>query len=183
MGEVRFISETNPVRGSHAYQQSFQLWVSQKDVFFPKLVVLLSSPDHQSLLLALLPLNSLITSDYSKTLDVPTTKNQMITINEAGRSIGWASMSFPLWIDSLVQVLCENADKIRWCPIRHETRVVVNENAHFPRDLVNHKKRWYTFCWLRQVVLTTDLLKCPPVYWWKISVYVFQCFTVHFSIQ
>jgi len=49
--------------------------VSQKDVLFPKLVVPLKSPEQHFLLLASMPLMSLITPDYNTTLDVPRVKN------------------------------------------------------------------------------------------------------------
>jgi len=64
VGEVSFTSEANLVSGSHAFQQNFHLCGSQKDVLFPKLMVSLNSPEQHSLLLDLMPLNSLITSDY-----------------------------------------------------------------------------------------------------------------------
>lgn len=104
----------------------------------PELMVSLKSPEQHFLLLALMPLNSPITSDYSTTSDVPTAKNQVITINEASRSIGWVSTFFLLWNESLAQVLCENADKIRWRPIRHETHVLSLTKHTFSKRPVNN---------------------------------------------
>jgi hypothetical protein len=107
-------------------KRNFHLYLSQKNVLFPKPMVSLRSPEQLYQLLALMPLNSLITCDYNMTSDVLPAKNQVITINEACRSVDWVSTSFLLWAESLVQVLCENGNKIMWCPIRHETHVLSN---------------------------------------------------------
>jgi hypothetical protein len=41
-------------------------------------------------------------------------------------------------VKSLVQMMSDNKEKIRRCPIVHEPRVVADEEAHVPRVFINH---------------------------------------------
>jgi hypothetical protein len=52
-----------------------------------------------------------------------------------------ASASFPLFTQSLVQVLLDNEENMSSCPIMHESRVDVDEEAYVPRVQVNHSPK------------------------------------------
>jgi hypothetical protein len=47
----------------------------------------------------------------------PQPKIQMIKVRGSCRSVVGASASYPLFTKSLVQVLSDNVEKMRWCPI------------------------------------------------------------------
>jgi hypothetical protein len=44
--------------------------------------------------------------------------------------VDWASASWPLFTESLVQVLSDNAETMRWCPILHEPYVFLFMKRH-----------------------------------------------------
>jgi hypothetical protein len=43
----------------------------------------------------------------------------------------WASASYPLFTESLVQVLSDGAEKMKWCPITHEPHVLLMKGHMF----------------------------------------------------
>jgi hypothetical protein len=84
-----------------------------------KLRVSLGSPDRHSLLVAVIPPSLWSPLNTPKVLGVPTAKHP----EDWGQD--WVSASYPLSTESLVQVLSDNADKMRWCPIMHERHVLL----------------------------------------------------------
>jgi hypothetical protein len=59
-------------------------------------------------------------------------KFQKRNVRESCRPVDWASTSYPLFPGGLVQVLPDNGENMRWCPIMHEACVVVDEEALVP---------------------------------------------------
>jgi hypothetical protein len=52
-----------------------------------------------------------------KALGVPTTKIKRIKVIKSCRPVDLASTSYPLFTKSLVELLSDNAEKMRWFPI------------------------------------------------------------------
>jgi hypothetical protein len=61
---------------------------------------------------------------------VPRAKSQRITVRRPCRPVDWAPASYPLFTESLVQVLSNNAETLRWCPIMHEPHVLPLVKRH-----------------------------------------------------
>jgi hypothetical protein len=76
----------------------------------------------------------------------PQPKIQRIKVTGSCRPADWASIFYPLFIENLVQVMSDNAENMRWCPIMHEPCVVVVEEAHVPTVLVNHSPKTKVQC-------------------------------------
>jgi hypothetical protein len=81
----------------------------------------------------------LIIAEYTKVFTCPHSQNSrgLREWDHAGQLTG-SSVTYPLFIKNLVQVLSNNEEKMRWCPIMHDPHVVVDEEAHVPSILVNH---------------------------------------------
>jgi hypothetical protein len=60
----------------------------------------------------------------------PQPKIQRIKIREVCRPVDWASTSYPMLTESLVQVLSDNAEKMKRCPIMHEPHVLSLMKRH-----------------------------------------------------
>jgi hypothetical protein len=60
----------------------------------------------------------------------PQPKIQRIEVKGSCRPGDWASASCSLFTESLVQVLSDNAEKMRWCPIMHEPHVLSLMERH-----------------------------------------------------
>jgi hypothetical protein len=71
----------------------------------------------------------------------PQAKLQMIKGTGSCISVDWASVSYLLFIESLVQVLPKNVEKIRCCPVLHDPCVVADEEARVSRVPVNHSPK------------------------------------------
>jgi hypothetical protein len=64
----------------------------------------------------------------------PPPKMYRIQVRGLCRPVDWASMSYPLFMESLVQMLSDNAEKIRWCPIMHESHVLSLMKRHMLQE-------------------------------------------------
>jgi hypothetical protein len=49
---------------------------------------------------------------------------QRVRVRRSCRPVDWTTASYPLFSESVVQVLSDNAEKMSWCPIRHEPHVL-----------------------------------------------------------
>jgi hypothetical protein len=88
---------------------------------------------------------------------------QRIKVRRSCRPVDWVSASHPLFTESLVQVLCDSAEKTRWCPTMHEP-LVIDEETYVPRVLVNHIPKRY---WDMNVLIIC--LGTSSVYWSQLS--------------
>ena len=94
---------------------------TQGSVPFQKFLVSLQSSDNHSLLIVVIPLSHWSALDTQKSLRVPTAKNP----DDPGQGIVQAPTPNPLLAASLVQVMSENSEKIRRCPIIYKRNVCV----------------------------------------------------------
>jgi hypothetical protein len=64
---------------------------------------------------------SMLGAEHTKAFRCPQCqKAQIIEVRGSFRPVDWASASYPMFTESLIQVLSDNAEKVRWCPIMHE---------------------------------------------------------------
>jgi hypothetical protein len=128
-GDIGVISTEVALCGSHAFQHSFQLFVAQRCALCRKYLVSLDSPNRHSLLV-LMPLIHWSALNTPKSLDTPTAKIQRIKAKGSCRPVDWASASYPLLTEGLVQVLSDRAEKMWWCPIMLEPDVLSLMKRH-----------------------------------------------------
>jgi hypothetical protein len=131
MGDVRVISATDTVRGSHAFQHNFQPIVAQRCA--------LQSHDRHSLLVAVIPVSHWSALNEPKPLGVPTAKSP----EDWGQEIVQAS-----WLDLRVLSTVHRKSSLGgvWQCGENEvmphhawtTCVVADEEAHVPRVLLHH---------------------------------------------
>jgi hypothetical protein len=164
-GDVRVISTADAPCGSHAFQHNFQLFIAQRCALCRKCLVSLVSPYRHSLLVAVIPLNHWSALNTSTNLMYPQRqkKIQMIKVRGSCRPVGWASASYPLFTERLVQVLCDNAKKMNWCPIMHEPQILSSMKIYKFQEYrqIIRQTQWYT----ARVSLsgkTTGLKSCSP---------------------
>jgi hypothetical protein len=67
---------------------------------------------------------------------------QRIKVRRSCRPVDWASAPYPPFTESLVQVLSDSAEKMRWCPIMHGPRVLSLMKRHMFQEYTTI--RWYT---------------------------------------
>jgi hypothetical protein len=120
MGDVRLIPTADALCGSRAFQHNFQPFVAQRWPLCRKSPVSRESPERNSLPVAVIPQSHWLTLNTPKSFGVPTAKLQRNEVRRLCRPVDWASASYPLFAESLVQVLSNNAEETRWCPIAHE---------------------------------------------------------------
>jgi hypothetical protein len=102
----------------------FNSFVAQRCALYQKFLVSLESPERHSLLVPAITLSRWAARNSPKSLDVSTAKTQRIKVRGSCRPVDWASSSHPLFTEILVRVLCDNVQKMRWCPIIHEPHVL-----------------------------------------------------------
>jgi hypothetical protein len=141
MGDVHVISTADALCGSHAVQHNFQLF-AQRGPIWRKFLGLLESPHRHSLLVAVIPLSHRSALNTRKSLGVPIAKNP----EDWGQGIVQASW---LGLRVLSTAHRESGSGAVWqCgeneAVSHHawtTCVVVDEEAHVPRVLVNYSPK------------------------------------------
>jgi hypothetical protein len=142
MGDFRVISTADALCGSHAFQHNFQLFVAQKYALCRKFLVALEFPDRNSVLVAVIPLSHWSALNTPTSLGVPTAKNP----EDLGQGIVQASW---LGLRVLSTVHRKSGSGAVWQCGENEvvphhawtTCVVVDEEAHVLRVLVNHSPK------------------------------------------
>jgi hypothetical protein len=140
MGNVRMISTADAQCGSHELRHSFQLFVTKRRTLSRKFVLSFKSPDRLSLLVAVMPLSHWSALNITKILGVTTATSP----EDWGQGIMQANW---LCLHVLSTVHRKSGPGIWQCGenvVPHHTWttcVVVDEEAHVPRVLVNHPQK------------------------------------------
>jgi hypothetical protein len=162
MGDVRVISIAEGLCGYHAFQHNFQVFVSQRCALPGFTRTSWQAFSNRWCNMS----KSLIGTEYTKVFKCPHSQKSRGLCTP----VYWASVSGPLFAESLVQTLSDNAEKMRWFPIMHEPHVLPLMKVHSSKSTGKSftKSRWYTppvFCWVRQLVLRADHLKRLSRHW------------------
>jgi hypothetical protein len=120
--DVCVISTADALCSSHAFKHNFQLFVTQRWALWWTFLVSLESPDRHSL-----PLSHWL---HQSPQVSSCQKIQRVKVRGLCKPVDWASTSYPLFTESLVQVLSDKAEKMRWCPIMHEPHMLSLMKRH-----------------------------------------------------